>query len=284
MTRIAIITDTDSSLPADLAGQYGIHQVPVYVNFGSETLRTGVDIDDASLFKRVDQVGKLPTTSAPAPGDFAAAYEAAFQAGADAVLCFTVSSVVSAIYSSAQTAAGLFPAKNIRVVDTLSLSMGQGFMVLAAAQAVRDGADLDAAVAHALDVRSRTHLFAGLATLKYLAMSGRVGHVAAGIAGLLDVRPILTIKEGKLDMLERSRTQKKAYARMVELFSARVQGKAVESLAILHVNAEDDAKAFQAQLCAALPCPPLVYHVPLTAALSVHTGAGAVGAALVLSK
>jgi len=283
MSKIAIITDTDASLPADLAARYGIHQVPVSVNFGAETFRTGIDIDDASLFKRVDQLGRLPTTAAPAPGEFAAAYQAAFDAGAEEILCFTVSSVVSAIYASALNAADLFPGRTIRVVDTLNLSMGQGFMVLAAARAVRDGADLDTAVARALDVRQRTHVFAALSTLKYLAMGGRVSHLTAGIAGLLDVRPILTVKDGKLDMLERTRTQKKAYARMGELLMTAVQGRAVESLAVLHVSALPEAQAFKDQLCTELSCPADTFFCELSAGLSVHTGAGAVGAAIVLA-
>lgn len=116
----AIITDTDASLPAEVAAQYAIRQVPIAVHFDDKPFLTGVDIDDARLFERVDREGSLPTTSAPAPGDFLRAFQDAFDEGADRVICLTVSSKVSGTYDAA------------------------------------------------------------LATLRYLAMSGRVGHLTAG--------------------------------------------------------------------------------------------------------
>ena len=104
MSKIAVITDTDASLPAELVERYHIGQVPINIHFGEESLRTGIDIDDSELFARVDREGRLPTTSAPAPGQFAEAYEAAFADGADAVVCFCVSGEVSATYGAAVVA------------------------------------------------------------------------------------------------------------------------------------------------------------------------------------
>jgi DegV family protein with EDD domain len=190
MPPIAIVTDTDASLPLAVAEKYGIAQVPITVQFGEESFRAVYDIDDANTFARIDKISKLPTTSAPSPGQFNEAFKAAFESGAQTVLCFTVSSEVSATYSSALQACELFPGKDIRVVDTRSLSIGQGFMVLAAAEAIAGGASAEVALAAAESTRERTHLFAALSTLKYLAMSGRVGHLAAGIASVLEVKPI----------------------------------------------------------------------------------------------
>jgi DegV family protein with EDD domain len=104
MSSIAVITDTDASLPADVADQHCIHQVPIAVHFGEETLKTGQGIDDASLFEHVDREGELPTTSAPTPGEFFEAYQAAFERGADAIICLCVSSEVSATYEAARSA------------------------------------------------------------------------------------------------------------------------------------------------------------------------------------
>jgi DegV family protein with EDD domain len=281
MAKIAILTDTDSSLPSDLAASLGIHLVPINIHFGSETFLSCVNIDDADAFARIDRDGKLPTTSAPTPGQFESAYRAAFESGAESIIALCASSAVTAVYSSALAARELFPDREITVVDTHSLGMVQGFMVLAAAEAARKGAAQAAILQQAEAVGARTHLFAAFSTLKYLAMSGRVGHLAAGLAGLLEVKPILTLRNGKLEMLERVRTRRKSWDRVIELTAQAVDGRPIERLAVLHVNALESAREFEAQLRASLPCPLESLTVGLTPGLSVHAGAGLVGVTVV---
>jgi DegV family protein with EDD domain len=284
MSKIAIITDTDSSLPADVAARYNIRQVPITVHFGEETFETGVDIDDAQVFERVDREGKLPTTAAPSPGKFAEAYQAAFDEGAESVVCFCVSSKVSGTYGAAVAACDLLPGRDVAVVDTLSLSMGQGFIALAAAEAAQAGASKEEIITRAQDVGGRSYLYAALATLKYLAMSGRVGHLAAGMAGLLNVRPILTIQDGKLDLLEKVRTQRKSWARAIELAAEAAGDRPVEQMAVIHVDAEEHARQFEAQLRVSMACPEKIMLTGLSAGLSVHSGAGLVGVVFVAGK
>jgi DegV family protein with EDD domain len=284
MPRIAIVTDTDASLPAAIAAQYDIRQVPINILFGEESLETGIDINEAQLFARIDRDGKLPTTSAPSPGQFAQAYQEAFDAGADSVICFCVSGEVSATYNSAVNAKDLLPDRDIEVVDTRSLTMAQGFMTLAAAEAAQAGASKAEIIAHAMDVGSRAHLYGSLSTLKYLAMSGRVGHLAAGMASMLNIKPILTIQEGKLDMLEKVRTQKRAWARTIALAKEAANGRVIERMAIVHVNCVADALRFEEQLRASIACPETRILAELTAGLSVHSGAGFVGVAFVVAK
>ena len=281
MSSIAIITDTDASLPADVAARYGIQQVPIIIQFGQESLRTEIDIDDVSLFARIDREGKLPTTAAPSPGQFLEAFQAAFAAGADAVICICVSSQISATYTAALAAKEMMPEHSIEVVDSRMVSMAQGFMVLAAAEAVRAGADVADAVAAALALGDRTYLHGAFSTLKYLAMSGRVGHLAAGFGNLLSVKPIVTMRDGKLDLLEKVRTRSKSLARVVELTGEAMAGRPIQQMAVLNVAARDEALAFEAQLRAALPCPETIIQADLTAGLSVHTGAGMLGVAVV---
>ena len=284
MQSVAIITDTDSSLPLDLAKEYNIVEVPIIVQFGEETFRDVYDIDNAAVFARVDREGKLPSTAAPSPGNFVEAYQAAFDAGADQILCLTISSEMSAVHAAARSAAEMFTGKIIKVVDSRTVAFGEGLMAIEASKAIANGASIDEAVAAAENLRGRTHLFAALSTLKYLAMSGRVGQVAAGFASLLEVKPILTLRNEKLEMLERIRTQGKAWARVIELVIEAAGGCAVEQLAILHVNAFEAASQFELQVRAALPCPPEVRTVEMTPGLSIHTGPGLVGVVFVVKK
>lgn len=286
MKKISIVTDTDASLPPALAKKYHIRQVPITIHFDNEIFHTGIDIDDASLFSRIDKEGKLPTTAAPSPGNFAAAFREAFeQDQADAVLCFVVSGEISGTYDSALIAAKeLMPEKNITVVNTLSLAMGQGYMNLSAAEALANGADISEAIVQAEQLRDRSYLFGALSTLKFLAMGGRVSHLTAEMAGLLNIKPILTIKDGKLDMLEKVRTRKKAWARILELTAEKAHGKTIESMSVLHTASPKDAELFKQQLRNALDCPEEIHLAELTPGLSVHTGPGFVGVVFVVGE
>lgn len=277
MNKIAIITDTDASLPLTLAAEYGIYLVPINVHFGEECLESGLEINDAELFERVDREQKLPTTSAPTPGKFIEVYQQAFEDGADEVICFCVSSEVSATYDVAQTAREHLADRPVTVVDTRSISMGQGFMALEAAKAAQAGASREAVLAAAESVRDRTHIYAALATLKYLAMSGRVGRIAAGMADVLNIRPILTCQDGKLEMLEKVRTRRKAQQRLVERIIQDANGRELEQLALIHVTALEETYSLESQLCEAISCPKDVIRAEFTAGLAVHTGAGLVG-------
>jgi len=281
---IAIISDTDTSLPASSLNEYGIRQVSITIHFGEEILKACSDITDEQLVERVNQEGKVPTTAAPSPGDFSEAYQEAFDNGADEIICLTVSGDVSATFAAAVTAKELYPGKEITIVDTKSISMGQGFMVLKAAELAREGKNRDEILTAVEQVRNRTHLFAALDTLKFMAMSGRVGHLTAEMAGVLNIKPILTIKDGKLDLLEKVRTRKKAWSRVLELTATALGDDEIENVFILQVAAKQEAGEFEKMLRETVPCPEVIPLTELTPGLSVHTGAGLVGVAFTTKK
>jgi DegV family protein with EDD domain len=284
MSRIAIITDTDSALPGELAKKYGIVQVPIIIQFGNESFLDVFAINNETLFPRIDKEGKLPTTAAPSPGQFAEAFKSAFASGADEILCLNISSEMSATYASARQAAEMFPEKHIEVMDTRSLAMGQGYMAIAAAEAVAKGGSIADAIAAAEDIRDRSYLFGALATLKYIAMSGRVSALAAGMAGLLDIKPILSLQNGKLSLLEKIRTQSKAWNRAIELTVETAAGRKIEKMAVLNVRCPDAAKQFETQLRAAMPCPAEITHADMNPGLACHTGAGMVAVVFTVKK
>lgn len=284
MSSIAIVTDTDSSLPIREAEALGVIQVPINIHFDGETYKTGEEIDDARVFARIDKEGSLPTTSAPSPGDFAKAYQQSFQRGAREVICFTVSGEVSATYEAALTGREMIDEEQVTVVDSRSLSMGQGYMVAKAAELARQGASREEIISGAEDIRDRTHLFAALSTLKYMAMSGRVGHLSAGMANILSIKPILTIQDGKLDLLEKVRTKKKSWQRVMELMQERLGDNDPEKISVLHVDALSDARKFKDLLQSKIHFPGDVPYYELTPGLSVHAGAGLIGVTFIERK
>ncbi|MBN1231316.1 MAG: DegV family protein [Anaerolineales bacterium] len=277
--KISIVTDTDSSLSKEMEEKYNIRQVPITVNFDGNVFETGIDITDDTLFPMIDKYGKLPTTAAPSPGKFAEMFQKVFDEDqADAIICFVVSSEVSGTYNAALVAANdLMPEKNITVVDTKSLTLGQGYMAIIAAEAVQEGCSIEEVLERAMAIQDKSHMFGALSTLKYLAMGGRVGNLAAEMAGLLNIKPILTIQNGKLEMLEKVRTRKKAWERIATLSDEIIGDKAVKHMSIIHTDSLDYAMEFEKLIRSKIDCPEEIWITDLSAGLSVHTGPGFVG-------
>lgn len=277
MPKIAIITDTDSSLPPQIAAAYGIRLVPIGIHFDGESYTTGLDIDDHSLFEKVDRLKRLPTTSAPNPSDFISEFEAAFEQGAEEIVCVCVSSKVSSTYDSAVTACEHFLGREIRVVDSLNLTIAQGFMTLAAAEAALNGASSDEIVALVEETGRKMHTFGMLPTLKYLALGGRVDKTVAGLADTISIKPILTVKDGKLDLLEKVRTRKKALQRLLVLVDQSVHKEKIKRLSVFHANDPEGAAEMEALVREVFPCPEEIVIAEFTPGLSVHAGSGLIG-------
>jgi len=277
MPKISIITDSDSSLPPEVAQELGIIQVPIMIQFGEQSYATGIDITDDLLFQIINQKKILPTTSAPSPNAFHDAYKAAFAQGADQVICICVSSAISATYQAALSAVEMLPGKDITVVDSLNLTMAQGFITIIAAEKVLQGAKKEDVLKAIEDTKSKVHVYGVLPTLKYLAMGGRMSKLAAGVADTLTIKPILTSRNGKLDLLEKVRTIRKAEDRLVELAAECTQGKKVERIAMIHVNNLPDAQDLFEKIKTKLNINLTPIMAGFSAGLSVHAGDGMIG-------
>ena len=281
MARIAIVTDTNASLPGEIVEKFGIIEVPIQIQFGEESYVTGVDIDDEKLFQMIDARNVLPTTAAPSPAAFQNAYQRAFDEGADEVICICCSSKVSATLQAAELAKEYFPGRDISVVDSLQLSLGEGFQVIGAAEAAANGASRAEILNEIEHIRTHTYVYGALPTLKYLAMGGRMGKLAASFGNTLEVKPILTTVDGKLELLEKIRTWRKAKGRLVDLGVACSEGKTIARVGLVHVNNEEGVKdlftTLQEELSINLE--PLITE--FTPGLSVHTGSGVIAFVLI---
>jgi len=281
MPKIVIITDSDASLSNEIAENYKIKVIPITIQFGEESYTAGVDIDDKKLFEIIDERNQLPTTAAPSPDAFAKAFQQAFNEGADQIICICVSSKISATYQAALTAADMFPDQDITVVDSLNLCMAQGFSAIAAADAAKQGKTKEEILQIITDLLSRVHVYAALPTLKYLAMGGRMGKLTASVGETLNIKPVLTARDGKLELLEKVRTLKKAEARLIELACESAEGKEIESIALIHVNNAEGVKALFAKLQDVLHFESKPLVLEFGAGLSVHAGSGVIGFVLV---
>ncbi len=284
MTKIRFVTDTNASLPASIIKKFNIIEVPIHIQFGEDSYITGADIDDVKLFELIDERKVLPTTAAPSPAAFQQAFDKAFEGGAEHVFCICCSSKVSATYQAAVMAAESSPEGTVTVVDSLNLCLAEGFQVIEAAEKAASGAGVDEVLDAITSIQSRTHVYAALPTLKYLAMGGRMGKLAAGLGETLNIKPILTSMEGKLDLLEKVRTWRKARQRLVGLAQECSAGKEVERVALIHVNNEEGVLDLFEMIKEAVSITAEPILTEFSPGLSVHTGSGVIGFVLVTKE
>ena len=283
MGPVAIVTDSASDLAADVAARRGIRVVPLYVRFGDQEFRAGVDLSTDEFWARMlAPDAPFPTTAAASPGDFQAAFEAEFAAGADAIVCVTVGGKLSATLTSAELGAQGLSGREIHLVDSDSASMGVGLLALVAAELAAAGVP---AAEIAARVRARIadiDLYVAIDTLAYLRKGGRMSAARTAIGTVLSVKPIITVVDGLVTMAEKPRTRAKARKRVVELLTTRP----VERIAFLHTHAPD-LDAFRVQVLARLPGGVDAARVStevIGPSVGPHLGPGCVGAAVLLRR
>lgn len=277
MSHVAIVTDSASDMAPARAAELGISLVPLIVNFGAESFKAGVDLTTDEFWARLTAPGApFPTTAASAPGDFKSAYEAAFAAGAEAIVSIHVAGTLSGTIKSAEIAKGMLPDREIHIVDSIGVSMCEGMLAELAVEMARLGVAA-AEIARVLtERRDDVATFVALDTIEYLKRGGRISGAQAAIGTLLSVKPIVEVKDGKVETADKVRTRGKARERVIELICTRP----IERLSILHTtNAE--VEAFRDQLVARVPggIDPAKVTIDLVgASVGPHLGPGCVGA------
>jgi len=209
---IRVVCDSASDLPAQELERLAITMVSLSIRFGDEEFVDRVTLSNEEFWRRCSQSRTLPETSAPSPGAFRDAYEAAARDGCTGVIVLTLSAELSGTYQSAVVARDAVHDLDVRVIDTQAVSMAQGLLTIEVAEMARDGATLDALEHHALECRSRVGVVAMLDTLDQLIKGGRIGGARALIGQVLSIKPLLELREGLVAEAGRQRTTARAMA------------------------------------------------------------------------
>ena len=238
---IRIVTDSACDLPQAVADQHGITIVPLTIRFGDDEFVDRDQLTVAEFWARSAQSATLPETAAPAPGQFEQAYRQLADDGATGIVVINLSGAMSATIQSAELATrSVADTVAIRVVDSRSATLGEGTIVLAAAQAAAAGAGLDEVAALAADLATRTRVFGALDTLENLKKGGRVGGAKAMLATALAIKPIIQVVDGKVEQYGKQRTRTKALQFLVDKVAevAAADGP-IENLAVLQADCTD---------------------------------------------
>jgi DegV family protein with EDD domain len=274
---VRIVTDSTCDLPAETITRYGIHVVPLYINVGNQGYLDGVDITRAEFYDRLPTFPEHPTTAVPSIERFRAAYNTLADEGASEVLSIHISIALSAAVDVARLAAQETTSVPVTVFDSQQLSLGTGFLVETAAKMAAVGIPVAEIQSALLAQAQRSHVFAALDTLEYLKRSGRMNKYVAGLASLLQIKPILTMHNGKPGA-ERVRTRERALKRLVEMLAAV---SPLERVAIVHTHAFPERLAELRALAAHLLPQGDILAEEITPVIGAHIGPGAVGFAVI---
>jgi DegV family protein with EDD domain len=275
MEKIAIVTDSTADVPQELIEKYKIQIVNNLIIMDGKSLRDGIDISRDEYYRRLPGIIPPPTTATASSGTYQNLYESLFKEGAQSILSIHAPQNLSGIINAASTAAQAF-GDRIRIFDSGQVSLGLGFQILTAAEAIYSGASLVNVIRLLEQMRDRVRIIAMLDTLEYVRRSGRVSWARARLGNLLQIKPFIELRNGTVRSLGESRTRAKGIRRLREfLYSV---GK-IERLAILHTNAENDAREFLATLELQHSEIPLTVNV--TTVIGTHVGPNGLGFAVV---
>lgn len=277
MSRVAIVIDSASDMPPEVAARQGIIIVPLEVSFGDRKFRAITELSTDEFWQRMLAPGApLPTTAAASPGEFRAVFEAAFEQGAEAIVCIDVSEELSGTVKSARIAAAMLEGREIHVIDSRTASMGFGMLAQMATELAEQGKSA-AEIAAIIEARKAdVDLYVALDTLEYLKRGGRISGASAAVGSMLSIKPIITVVDGVVEKADQVRTRAKARERTLALLTARP----LERATVLHsTNADVEEFRQQFQERSGL-ADSQIQVVTIGPSVGPHVGPGCLGATI----
>jgi DegV family protein with EDD domain len=277
MSKIAIVTDSTANLPEELLQEYGIHVVPLKVIWDDDVLDDGVDILPTVFYKRLEESKTMPTTSQVTVGEFSQLFGKLNAEGYD-ILAVLLSDALSGTIASAKQAKADLPDANIELVDAMSTIGELAYLVLVGARTAASGVSLEDCKAAVEKARDKSGVVFAVDTMEFLHRGGRIGGGKRFLGTLLNIKPILTVKEGKVEAEEQARTRKKALKQLVDIVAERVAGKSNVRIGVSHANDLVEAKRFLETAEAQLN-PVETMITELSPVIGTHVGPGTIALA-----
>ncbi|MCP4360087.1 MAG: DegV family protein [Chloroflexi bacterium] len=275
---IKIITDSAMDVPPDLVAKYNLTVVPVYVNIGEKGYREGIDITRQEFYDNLSTYNPYPTTAAPSPATFKEVYEQETAAGATEIISIHLASKLSATYNNARLGAEAADSCPVHLVDSQQITLGGGLLVMTAVDELASGQSAAAIVELLSACAPRTRVFGMIDNMDSLRRGGRVSWAQFGIGTLLQIKPVMVISDGEINVVAKVRTRKKAVKEMLKLVE---DFGPYERIAILHVRALEAAVKLQQQSAHLFPDDETPIIMEVTPAIGTHLGLGAIGFAAV---
>jgi DegV family protein with EDD domain len=267
---VKIITDTTSGLPKELASQLGIPVIPQTVIFGEKAYRDDTELDTLTFLKLLKGSKQLPKTAAPSPELYKPFFQLAKDNG-ESVIVIAPSEKVSGTVNSAMIARKDYPDTDIRVIDAMTIAGNLGTLALLAHQLAKEGKTADEIESFIKDLIPRGRTYFLINTLEYLQKGGRIGGARALLGELLQVKPILQIKDGQVAPFDQERTKKRALGKLIEIVTEQVKASKDPHLCVMHVEALEDANALAATFATNLNISNIPFY-ELPPAIVVHAG------------
>lgn len=279
MSRIAFVTDSTAYIPDHFCRELNVHIVPQVLIWGEETFEDGVDILPDQFYTRLAKAKTMPSTSQVSVPNMQKAFKELVEQGFDVVGIFISAKLSGTMQSAVHGREALgAAAEKVTLIDSNSTAMAMGFQVLTAARAAREGANLTDVISLAQKAREHTGVFFAVDTLEFLYRGGRIGGAQRFIGTALNMKPLLQLKDGRVEAIERIRTRGKALERIVELVSEQTRGKSPVRLATLHANAETEAAELLKEASSRMKSVESILTA-VSPAVGTHAGPGTVGLA-----